>query len=90
MATPLRIGGLLEPDKPFTQTVTQLRRLAEAGFAHAFLPQIFDHDALTILAAAGAQPRHRGSRAAGVDPRDAPLRGIRLALQGRALGHRVS
>jgi F420-dependent oxidoreductase-like protein len=46
---------LLEPDKSFAQTVSQLRRFADAGLAHAFLPQIFDHDALTLLAAAGAQ-----------------------------------
>jgi 5,10-methylenetetrahydromethanopterin reductase len=55
MATPLRIGGLLEADKSFSHTVTQLQRLADAGLAHAFLSQIFDHDALTLLAAAGAQ-----------------------------------
>jgi 5,10-methylenetetrahydromethanopterin reductase len=55
MATPLRIGGLLEADKSFRETVAQLRRLADAGLAHAFLSQIFDHDALTLLAAAGAQ-----------------------------------
>lgn len=55
MATSLRIGALLDSDKSFTETVAQLRRLADAGMAHAFLSQIFDHDALTILAAAGAQ-----------------------------------
>ena len=55
MATPIRIGGLLEANKSFTDTVAQLRQLADAGLAHAFLSQIFDHDALTILAAAGAQ-----------------------------------
>jgi F420-dependent oxidoreductase-like protein len=51
----LRIGCLMEADKPLTQTVAQLRRFAEAGFAHAFASQIFGHDALTLLAAAGAQ-----------------------------------
>ena len=55
MATPIRIGGLLEANKSFTDTVAQLRQLADAGLAHAFLSQIFDHDALTMLAAAGAQ-----------------------------------
>ena len=55
MATPIRIGGMLEANRSFTETVAQLQQLADAGLAHAFLSQIFDHDALTILAAAGAQ-----------------------------------
>jgi F420-dependent oxidoreductase-like protein len=55
MATPIRIGAHLEANKSFRQTVAQLQQAADAGLAHAFLPQIFDHDALTILAAAGAQ-----------------------------------
>jgi F420-dependent oxidoreductase-like protein len=55
MATRMRIGANIEANKPFRQTVAQLQQLADAGLAHAFLPQIFDHDALTILAAAGAQ-----------------------------------
>jgi F420-dependent oxidoreductase-like protein len=55
MATSLRIGCLMEADKPLTETVAQLRSFAEAGFAHAFTSQIFGHDALTLLAAAGAQ-----------------------------------
>jgi F420-dependent oxidoreductase-like protein len=45
----------MEADKPLTDTVAQLRRFAEAGFDHAFASQIFGHDALTLLAAAGAQ-----------------------------------
>ena len=55
MATPIRIGGMLEANRSFTETVAQLQQLADAGLAHAFLSQIFDHDALTMLAAAGAQ-----------------------------------
>jgi F420-dependent oxidoreductase-like protein len=55
MAKSLRIGCLMEVNKPLNETVGQLRRFAEAGFAHAFASQIFDHDALTLLAAAGAQ-----------------------------------
>ena len=55
MATPIRIGGMLEANRSFTETVAQLQQLDDAGLAHAFLSQIFDHDALTILAAAGAQ-----------------------------------
>jgi len=45
----------MEVDKSLPETVAQLRRFAEAGFAHAFASQIFGHDALTLLAAAGAQ-----------------------------------
>ena len=55
MATPIRVGGMLEANRSFTETVAQLQQLADAGLAHAFLSQIFDHDALTMLAAAGAQ-----------------------------------
>jgi 5,10-methylenetetrahydromethanopterin reductase len=55
VAKPLRIGALIEIDKSLPETVGQLRRYAEAGFDHAFATQIFSHDALTLLAAAGAQ-----------------------------------
>jgi F420-dependent oxidoreductase-like protein len=55
MAKTLRIGSLIEVNKPVPETVEGLRRLAEAGLDHAFASQIFDHDALTLLAVAGAQ-----------------------------------
>ena len=55
MAKPLRIGSLIQVDKPVADTVAGLRRLADAGLDHAFASQIFDHDALTLLAVAGAQ-----------------------------------
>ena len=55
MAKPLRIGMLLDVDKPFDATVSQLRDFADAGFDHAFAVQIFGPDALTWLAAAGTQ-----------------------------------
>jgi F420-dependent oxidoreductase-like protein len=55
MATALRIGSLIDVDQPLPATVRQLQRYADAGFAHAFAVQIFGHDALTMLAAAGAQ-----------------------------------
>jgi F420-dependent oxidoreductase-like protein len=55
MAKALRIGSLIEVDKPVAATVEGLRRLADAGLDHAFASQIFDHDALTLLAVAGAQ-----------------------------------
>jgi F420-dependent oxidoreductase-like protein len=55
MAKPLRIGSLIDVDKSVPDTVAQLRRFADAGFDHAFAVQIFGHDALTLLAAIGAQ-----------------------------------
>jgi F420-dependent oxidoreductase-like protein len=55
MAKPLRIGSIINVNRPVTETVEELRRLAEAGLDHAFASQIFDHDALTLLATAGAQ-----------------------------------
>src|SRR5580700_938208 len=55
MAKPLRIGSMIDVDQSVPGTVAQLKRLAEAGFDHTFAAQIFGHDALTLLAAAGAQ-----------------------------------
>jgi F420-dependent oxidoreductase-like protein len=55
MAKPLRIGSMIDVDKSLPDTVAQLQQLADAGFAHAFASQIFGPDALTLLAAAGAQ-----------------------------------
>src|ERR1700691_1088504 len=55
MAKPLRIGSLIDVDRSLPDTVAQLRRFADAGFDHAFAVQIFGPDALTLLAAAGAQ-----------------------------------
>ncbi len=55
MAKPLRMGTLIDVGKPVSDVVQQLQRFAEAGLAHAFAVQIFGPDALTLLAAAGAQ-----------------------------------
>jgi F420-dependent oxidoreductase-like protein len=55
MAKALRIGSLIDVDKSLPKTVAQLQRFADASLDHAFAVQIFDHDALTLLAAAGAQ-----------------------------------
>jgi 5,10-methylenetetrahydromethanopterin reductase len=55
MAKPLRIGSLIDVDRSLSDTVAQLRQYADAGLDHAFAPQIFGPDALTLLAAAGAQ-----------------------------------
>jgi F420-dependent oxidoreductase-like protein len=46
---------LIDVSKPFSGVVEELRGLADAGFDHAFAVQIFGPDALTLLAAAGAQ-----------------------------------
>src|SRR5271155_1320241 len=55
MAKPLRIGSMLETDKPLPDVVTALQRYQEAGLDHAFASQIFGPDALTLLAVAGSQ-----------------------------------
>jgi 5,10-methylenetetrahydromethanopterin reductase len=55
MANALRIGSMLEVDRPVADVVAQVRRLADAGFAHAFASQIFGPDALTLLAVVGAE-----------------------------------
>ena len=55
MAKPLRIGSMIETDKPLSDTVALLQRYREAGLDHAFASQIFGPDALTLLAVAGSQ-----------------------------------
>ncbi len=55
MAKPLRIGSMIETDKPLDEIVALLRRYHEAGLDHAFASQIFGPDALTLLAVAGSQ-----------------------------------
>ena len=55
MAKSLRIGSLIDVDRSLADTVAQLRRFAEGGLDHAFAVQIFGPDALSLLAAAGAQ-----------------------------------
>lgn len=55
MATPLRIGSMIDVDKPLVDVVAQLRQFADGGLHHAFASQIFGPDALTLLAVAGSQ-----------------------------------
>jgi 5,10-methylenetetrahydromethanopterin reductase len=55
MAKPLRIGSMIEVDKPLSDVVALLQRYREAGLDHAFASQIFGPDALTLLAVAGSQ-----------------------------------
>jgi F420-dependent oxidoreductase-like protein len=55
MAKPLRIGSLIDVDRPLSDTVAQLQRFVDAGLDHAFAAQIFGPDALTLLAVAGSQ-----------------------------------
>ncbi len=55
MAKALRIGSMIETERPITDIVGQVRRVADAGFHHAFASQIFGLDALTLLAAVGAE-----------------------------------
>ena len=55
MAKPLRIGSMIDVDRPLADVVGQLERYAGAGLDHAFASQIFGPDALTLLAVAGAR-----------------------------------
>src|ERR1700743_3818268 len=55
MAKPLRIGSMIETDKPLSETDSLLQRYHDAGLDHAFASQIFGPDALTLLAVAGSQ-----------------------------------
>jgi F420-dependent oxidoreductase-like protein len=51
----MRIGALIDIDKPLDQVVEQVGGLARQGFASAWAVQIFGYDALTLLATVGAQ-----------------------------------
>jgi F420-dependent oxidoreductase-like protein len=55
MAKPLRIGSLINVDQSLSDTVAELQHFVELGLDHAWAVQIFGPDALTLLAAAGAQ-----------------------------------
>jgi F420-dependent oxidoreductase-like protein len=55
MAKALRIGSMIETDKPVSEVVGLLQRYRDAGLDHAFASQIFGPDALTLLAVAGSQ-----------------------------------
>src|SRR5580693_2372150 len=55
MAKPLRIGSMIETDKPVSDVVALLQRYKDVGLDHAFASQIFGPDALTLLAVAGSQ-----------------------------------
>src|ERR1700678_1835923 len=60
MAKPLRIGSMLETDKPLPEVVAVVERYREAGLHHAFASEIFGPDALTLLAVAGSEVRRIG------------------------------
>jgi F420-dependent oxidoreductase-like protein len=55
MAKPLRIGSMIDVDKPLSDVVALLERYRGAGLDHAFASQIFGPDALTLLAVAGSR-----------------------------------
>ncbi len=50
----MRIGVMLDGSAPLQSVVSQFSQAEEAGFASAWLPNIFANDALTVLALAGA------------------------------------
>lgn len=51
----MRIGALIDVEKPLGAVVEQVQGYAEAGLASAWAVQIFGYDALTLLGVVGAQ-----------------------------------
>lgn len=51
----MRIGSLIDLDRPLEEVVAQVQGFADAGLAHAWASQIFGYDALTLLAVVGRQ-----------------------------------
>jgi F420-dependent oxidoreductase-like protein len=51
----MRIGALIDVDRPFGEVVDQVQSYADAGYASAWAVQIFGYDALTLLASVGAR-----------------------------------
>jgi len=51
----MRIGTMIDSEKPFEHVVGQVAGLVEAGIETAWTSQIFGHDALTMIAAASRE-----------------------------------
>jgi 5,10-methylenetetrahydromethanopterin reductase len=51
----VRIGVMLDTERPFDQVIEGVVRLHDAGIETAWASQIFAHDALTVLAVAGRE-----------------------------------
>jgi 5,10-methylenetetrahydromethanopterin reductase len=51
----MRIGALIDVEKPLGEVVEQVQAYAEAGLASAWAVQIFGYDALTLLATVGTR-----------------------------------
>jgi F420-dependent oxidoreductase-like protein len=51
----MRIGSLIDLNKPIDEAVEQVRGFADAGFASAWASQIFGYDALSLLALIGRE-----------------------------------
>jgi len=49
----MRIGTLMDVDRPLDEIIAQVQGLADDGYASAWAVQIFGHDALTLLAVVG-------------------------------------
>ena len=69
MAKPLRIGSMIDVDKPLSDTVAQLQRYADAGLDHAFAvadlrARRADAPGRGRLAGARHRPRHGGGAGA--------------------------
>jgi 5,10-methylenetetrahydromethanopterin reductase len=51
----MRIGALIDVDKPLNQVIEQVQGYADAGFASAWASQIFGYDALTLFGVIGTK-----------------------------------
>lgn len=51
----MRIGALIDLDRPLDEVVEQVRGYADGGLASAWAVQIFGYDALTLLGVVGAR-----------------------------------
>ncbi len=51
----MRIGAMIDVDRPLPQVVEQVQAFAEGGLASAWAVQIFAYDALTLLGVVGAR-----------------------------------
>ncbi len=49
----MRIGTLMDVDRPLDEIIAQVQGFADDGYASAWAVQIFGHDALTLLAVVG-------------------------------------
>ena len=81
MAKPLRIGSIIDVDRPLSDTVAQLQRFADAGLDHAFAvadlrPGRPDSPRCSRLTGAWHRARHRCRSRLPAPPDDVGAAGV--------------